>query len=77
MLLGMDWLASHKEKLNCYEKIIECEDEKGNTRILQGIQISVSVRQISMLQLKKFSRKGCPLYDIQVLNSDRRKGVEG
>jgi hypothetical protein len=38
VLLGMDWLASHKEKLNCYEKILECEDEKGNTRILQGIQ---------------------------------------
>jgi hypothetical protein len=27
VLLGMDWLAI-KEKLNCYEKILECEDEK-------------------------------------------------
>jgi hypothetical protein len=42
VLLGMDWLASHKEKLNCYEKILECEDEKGNTIILQGIQKLVS-----------------------------------
>jgi hypothetical protein len=47
VLLGMDWLATHKEKLNCYEKTLECEDEEGNTIILQGIRKSVSVRQIS------------------------------
>jgi hypothetical protein len=69
VLLGMDWLAAHKEKLNCYEKTLECEDEEGNTRILQGIQNPVSVRQISALQLKKYSRRGCPLYAIQILNS--------
>ena len=34
VFLGMDWLAAHKEKLNCYEKTLECEDEEGNTRIL-------------------------------------------
>jgi hypothetical protein len=72
VLLGMDWLASHKEKLNCYEKILECEDEKGNARILQGIQKPVSIRKISVLQLKKFSRKGCSLYAIQMLNSTKR-----
>jgi hypothetical protein len=33
VFLGMDWLASHKEKLNCYNKILECEYEEGNTRI--------------------------------------------
>lgn len=37
VLLGMDWLAAHNTKLNYYEKILECEDEKGNARILQGI----------------------------------------
>jgi len=49
MLLGMDWLASHKIKLNYYEKILECEDEEENTRISQGIQNPVSMRQISVL----------------------------
>jgi hypothetical protein len=76
MLLGMDWLVSHKEKLNCYEKTLECEDEEGNARILQGIQKPVSVRKISVLQLKKFSRKGCPLYAIQVLNSIEGKELK-
>jgi hypothetical protein len=75
VLLGMDWLA-HKEKLNCYEKTLECEDEEGNARVLQGIQKPVSVRQISTLQLKKFSRKGCPLYAIQVLNSTEGKELK-
>jgi hypothetical protein len=69
MLIGMDWLASHKSKLDCYNKTLECEDEEGKKRTLQGIQNHVSVRQISSLQVKKYCRKGCPLYAIQVLNS--------
>jgi hypothetical protein len=68
VLLDMDWLTSHKEKLDYYEKTLECEDTKGNMRVLQGIQKHVSVRQISTFQLKKFNRKGCSLYAIQVLN---------
>jgi hypothetical protein len=76
VLLGMDWLAVHKAKLNYYEKILECEDEAGNARFLQGIWKPVSVRKISALHLKKFSRKGCPLYVIQVLNSAESKELK-
>jgi hypothetical protein len=36
-LLWIDWLSFHKEKLNCYEKIMEYQYEKGNARIFQGI----------------------------------------
>jgi hypothetical protein len=36
VLLGMDWLVAHKEKLNCYEKNLECEYEEENARVLQG-----------------------------------------
>jgi hypothetical protein len=46
MLLGMDWLAACKEKLNSYEKTIECENEEGNMIILQGIRKPISVRRI-------------------------------
>jgi hypothetical protein len=69
VLLGMDWLVSHEAKLNCYEKTLEYEYEEGNAIIFQGSQNPVSVRQILTLQLNKFSRKWCALYDIQVLNS--------
>jgi hypothetical protein len=69
LLIGMDWLASHKTKLDCYSKTLECENEEGRRVTLQGIQNPISVRQISALQVKKYYRKGCPLYAIQVLNS--------
>jgi hypothetical protein len=65
----MDWLAAHKTKLDYYSKTLECENEEGRRVTLQGIQNLVSVRQISTLQVKKYCRKGCPLYAIQVLNS--------
>jgi hypothetical protein len=47
---------------------LECENEEGRRVTLQGIQNPVSMRQISSLQVKKYCRKGCPLYAIQVLN---------
>jgi len=46
VILGMDWLATHKETLKNYEKILECDDEEGNTKILQGIQKPISMRKI-------------------------------
>jgi hypothetical protein len=46
---------------------LECENEEGRRVTLQGIQRPVSVRQISSLQVKKYFRKQCPLYAIQVL----------
>ena len=72
----MDWLVAHKEKLNCYEKTLECEDEEGNEKLLQGIQKLVSVRNISMLQLNNFNKKVCLLYAIQVLNSAEGKDMK-
>jgi hypothetical protein len=36
MLIGMDWLEAHKVKLDCFNKTLECEDDKGNKRVLQG-----------------------------------------
>jgi hypothetical protein len=76
MLLGMDWLATHKEKLKFYAKNLESKDEEGNIRILQGIQKPDSMRKISMLKPKKFSIKGCPFYSIQVLNLEEGKGIK-
>jgi hypothetical protein len=69
LLIGMDWLAAYKTKLDCYHKTLECVNEEGRKTTLQGIQKPVSVRQISTLQMKKYCRKGCSLYAIQVLES--------
>jgi hypothetical protein len=67
LLIGMDWLAAHKAKLDCYHKTLEYVRKEGKRITLQGIQKPVSVRQISALQMRKYCRKGCPLYAIQVL----------
>jgi hypothetical protein len=69
VLIGMDWIVAHKTKSDCYNKTLECKDEEGRNITLQGIEKHVSVRQISTLQVNKYCRKGCPLYEIQVLNS--------
>jgi hypothetical protein len=78
LLIGMDWLDAHKSKLDCYNKNLECEDEEGKKRTLQGVHKPISVRQISTLQVKKCCRKGCPLYAIQVLESteDNKPSIE-
>jgi hypothetical protein len=78
LLIGMDWLATHKAKLDYYNKTLECEDEEWRKITLQGNQKPVSVRQISTLQVKKCYRKGCPLYAIHVLNSveDNKPSLE-
>jgi hypothetical protein len=57
MLIGMDYLFVHKVKFNCYEKTLECEDAKGNTKVLQGIHKPFSNRNILSLHINKFSRK--------------------
>jgi hypothetical protein len=57
LLVSMDWLVSHKTKLDCYNKTLECEDEEGRNVTLQGIQNHVSMRQILALQVKKYCIK--------------------
>jgi hypothetical protein len=69
MLICMDWLATYKARLDCYHKTLECVSEEGRRITLRRIQKPVSVRRISALQMRKYCRKGCPLYAIQVLES--------
>ena len=36
MILGMDWLYSHRTKVDFYDKYIKCLDDNGEPRVLQG-----------------------------------------
>jgi hypothetical protein len=65
----MDWLATYKARLDYYHKTLECVSEEGRRITLRGIQKPISVRRISALQMRKYCRKRCPLYAIQVLES--------
>jgi hypothetical protein len=68
MIIGMDWLEQHKGVLDCYTKIHSYKYNFGTVRTTQGIQKPVSVKQVSMMQLKKCIRNGCQVYAIQVMN---------
>ena len=67
ILIGMDWLETHRVNIHCYNKTFECLDEEGNLRVVKGIPKVISVRNISAMQLNKFSRKGCIVYETHVL----------
>ena len=65
----MDYLESHGFTLDCYSKTFECMDEEGNPNVVRGIPKVISVRWISVMQIKKFCRKGCKLYASHVLEA--------
>jgi hypothetical protein len=52
-LIGMDWLDQHHVFLYGHNKEFNCLDEEGNPRIVQGIPMVVTLREISTMQLKK------------------------
>ena len=64
----MDWLEKHKVVLEYYEKTLKYKDENDTFRKVQGIRKLVSIRQISIMKLKKCMRKGFQFYPIQVTN---------
>ena len=47
MILGMDWLYIHNTKEHLYDKAIECLDDNGEQRILQGKKKATSVRMVT------------------------------
>jgi len=75
MLLDMDWLYLHRTEVNCYDKAIECADENGEARVLQGKKKATSVRMVTSMQAKRSHRKGCVLVAVHI-SSDKGKKVE-
>ena len=62
-LIDMDWLEQHRAKVGCYNKVVECLDEKRTPKDVRGI-----IQLISTLQLQKFFKKGCQMYALHVLD---------
>ena len=54
IVIGMDWLESHKVRIDYYNNTFECMDEGANARVVRGIPKVISVRNISVMHLKKF-----------------------
>jgi hypothetical protein len=45
LLIGMDWLATYKARLDCYHKTLECVSDEGR-RCLGPIIIGDSILQL-------------------------------
>ncbi len=71
----MHWLFTHMTKVDCYENAIECLDDGGEKRILQGKKKLTSVRMVITMQPKCNCRKGCVLFAVHI-SSDKGKDVE-
>ncbi|KAH9293368.1 hypothetical protein KI387_041430, partial [Taxus chinensis] len=66
VVIGVNWLADHKEKVDCFEKNIRCLDDRLKTTEIQGVKREISVRKLSAMQLKKAKNKGCTLYAVKI-----------
>ena len=75
MFLGMDGLYLHRAKVDCYDKAIECVDDHGEPRVLQGKKKATSTRMVTTMQAKHSRRKGCVLF-IVLISSDKDKEAE-
>jgi hypothetical protein len=74
ILIGMDWLDKHHDVLHCHRKTFTCLDGDGKHSTVKGVPRSISIRDISSLQLKRCFRKGCHLYAAHVEEPENLKG---
>jgi hypothetical protein len=75
ILIGMDWLDKHHFVLNCHIKTFTCLDGDGKHGTVKDVPRTISIRDISALQLKRCFRKGCQLYARHVEEPENTKGT--
>ena len=61
--------------MDCFDKAIECVDDSGEKRTLQGKKKSTSVRMVIAMQANRSCRKGCVMVAVRI-SSDKGKEVE-
>ena len=72
LIIGMDWLATHRALVDCFAKRVLCVDNEGRPVEIQGVQRKVSLRFISTMKVKRCLRQGFRLYVVEAVNE--RKG---
>ena len=73
ILIGMDWLESHKSVIDYLHKLFSSVDEEDKYHTMNEIYRTLSTRQISTLQNKKCIRKGFQLYGIKIKEFEPKK----
>jgi hypothetical protein len=72
LIIGMDWLESHRDLVDCFAKRVLCVDDEGRPVEIQGVRRKVSLRFISTMKVKRCLRQGCRLYVVETVSE--RKG---
>ena len=75
MILGMDWLYLHINKVDCCDKAIACVDDSGEKRTLQGKKKPTLVRMVTTMHTKHSHKKCCVMFTVHI-SSDKVKEVE-
>ena len=70
VVLGMDWLGSHRASIDYRKKTIMCQDDQGKDVKIVGILRPISLQMISTMQLKRNFRKGCQIFAVMVNELD-------
>jgi hypothetical protein len=59
LIIGMDWLESHRAMVDCFTKRVLCVDDEGRYVEIHGVWRRVSLRFISTMKVKCYMMKGC------------------
>ena len=71
MVLGMDWLSSHRATLDCYKKEVKFH-RPGKLEVkFRGIRRELSSNIISTMAAQRMLRKGCQGYLAYVAETEK------
>eukprot|EP00253_Pinus_taeda_P032225 PITA_32225 len=68
-------LYIHKTRAEWFDKAIECVDDSGEKRILEGKKKPTTMRMVTAMQAKRSCRKGCVMFVVHI-SSDKGKEVK-
>ena len=76
LIVGMDWLESHRALVDCYKKKVFCNNDFGEPVVIEGCKRDISLHFIAAAKVKKCIRKGCRSYAVEAMN-DSSSTYEG
>ena len=76
LILGMDWLSKHKAIIDCDKKTVALRCSNQSEVIVHGVCSSPMSNVISVMQARRFLRKGCEAFLALVLDSKRGQILE-
>ena len=71
VIIGMDWLSSHRADILCYDKAVRLNLPTGENFLVLGDKPSTTLRIISSIQAQKYLRKECHAFLAHVVDVKR------